>query len=132
MTDAATDDSWWHFQQRLEQTLSGLADGEVLILEVADSPRYVQFLSWGEVAIHGEVSYDPSADPGADADRIMELGWQAPPRDRKGRPLQGSENWQLDVPPTDARRLAEMTVGVLREVWAVAEPDAVAVTRLDG
>ena len=124
-------DSWGDFEQRLAQFLSALAEGEVLILEIPDTSRYVQFLSWGETALHGEVSYDPSTDKGTDADRIRAVGWQEPERDRKGRSVIGSENLQVSVPPSDADRLATMTVAVLREIWAVPEPQSLHVSKLN-
>jgi len=127
MTDVGTaDDAWEQFAQRLAQFLVDLVEGEALILAVAQTPHYVQFLSWGEAAVHGEVSYDAG-----DVDRVVAVGWQAPERDRKGRSVTGSDNCQVDLPPSEAHRLAVMTVAVLRDVWGVPEPQMLCATKVN-
>lgn len=124
-------DEWWTCEQLLGRFLAELRDGEVLILAVTDTPRYVQFLSWGDLGVHGEVSHDRRRDPAADADWMLALGWQAPVLDRKGRSSTGTDNLGVDVPTGEAHRLAGMTVGVLRDVWAVASPQHLVGSKLN-
>lgn len=124
-------DAWWTFEQLLGRFLAELWDGEVLILAVPDTSRYVQFLSWGDHGVHGEVSHDRRQDPAADADRALALGWQEPVRDRKGRSSTGTDNLEVDVPADEAHRLGAMTVGVFRDVWVVAGPQHLVASKLN-
>lgn len=113
-------DAWWAFERRLGTYLRELRAGEAVVIAVADSPRYVQVLSFGD-ALHGEVWHDRKAeDPGP----AVVLGWREPPRGRFGRSRTGVDNLLVDVATEQAGQLATMTVGVLRDVWGIHGPGA--------
>ena len=125
MTDSAAD-AWWDYEHRLGSFLAAMRDGEALVLDTGDA-SYVQFLSWGEEGLHGEISDPPPAagqETGEMKRRLVTLGWQPPPLDRKGRPVAGP-NLFVDVPPSEAHHLARMTVAVLRDEWRLPGPNVV-------
>jgi hypothetical protein len=119
--------AWEAFERRLGGYLHALQPGEAVVIAVADSPRYLQFLSFGD-ALHGEVSHDRKAE---DASPALDLGWQEPPRGFLGRSKTGVDNLQADVPAHDAARLATMTVGVLRDVWGVHGPQMLLASKVN-
>ena len=121
-------DAWEDYQQRLGSFLAAMRDGEALVLDTGDT-SYVQFLSWGEHGLHGEIS-DPPPGVTQAAERLFALGWQPPPVDRKGRPVSGT-NLFVDVPPGEAQRLAQMTVTVLRDVWRLPGPHVLVAEKLN-
>lgn len=118
---APSADEWWAFELLLGEYLRALRDGEAVVLTVADTPRYVQFLSFGDQAVHAEVSHDAKNDDDTGA---LGLGWQRPPRGRLGRSRTGTDNLEVDATPAEAGRLAAMSVGVLRDIWGVDSPRA--------
>jgi hypothetical protein len=120
-------DAWWDYEQRLGSFLGAMRDGEALVLDTG-AASYVQFLSWGVHGIHGEVS--PPGDEEASR-RLLDLGWQPPAVDRKGRVVSGSSNFFVDVPPAEAHRLAHMTVAVLRDEWLLPGPQVVAAEKVN-
>lgn len=124
---AADADAWWAFEHRLGGYLHALQPGDTVVIAVAGSPRYVQFLSFGD-AVHAEVSHDRKAEDAAPA---VALGWQEPPRGFLGRSKTGVDNLQADVPADHAHTLATMTVGVLRDVWGVHGPQALMASKVN-
>lgn len=126
----ASADEWWTLEQRLGRFLRALRDREVLVIEVKGTARYVQFMSWGDQGIHGEVSYEGGVAGQGEDERVLALGWEPPVRDRKGRSVTGTDNLQLDMPPEEGHRLAGMTVAVLRDVWGADSPNALSTKKV--
>ncbi len=117
--EAAGADAWRAFEHRLTRFLTGMLDGEVLILsDATDQSRYVQFLSFGSQGSHAEVSTG-SADV-----EVERLGWQPPRLNWRGKPVGGSPNFAADALAHEVHRLSAMAVGVLRDAWRIAGPDA--------
>lgn len=118
-------DAWWDFEQRLSRFLNGLYDGETVILSDArDDSRYVQFLSFGQDGIHAEVS------PSAGDEEMQGLGWMPPRLNRRGKPVDGTLNLTAAVLVDQIRLLPPMVVGALRDVWQIADLDAVEVIKV--
>ncbi|MBA2699966.1 MAG: hypothetical protein H0U61_14565 [Nocardioidaceae bacterium] len=119
-------DAWWDFDHRLSRFLTGMRDGEVLILsDAGDDSRYVQFLSFGDQGIHAEVS------PGTADEEVRRLGWQLPALNRRGKPVGASPNFTADAPTLEAAKLAELAVRVLRDVWQLTGPHALTVEKVN-
>lgn len=113
-------DAWWDFEQRLSRFLSGLYDGETVILSDArDDSRYVQFLSFGQDGIHAEVS------PSAGDEAMQRLGWTPPRLNRRGKPVDGTLNLTASVLVDQIHLLPPMVVGALRDVWQISDAEAV-------
>lgn len=115
--DTGYADAWNVFEKRLAWFLSALRDGEALVVsDRADDARYVQFLSFGDDGLHAEVS------PSDRDDDVQRLGWQSPRLNWRGKPVGGVRNLTADFTGSDRGRAAAMAVGVLRDVWGIAEP----------
>lgn len=119
---------WTDFEQRLTTYLRSLMEGEALILAVPDTPHYAQVLDLGAGSLHGEVFQQRKADPSA----AVRLGWQEPERGLLGRSKTGTRNLYVDVRRVDAARLATMIVGVVRDLWSVASPQALRASTPNG
>ena len=132
---------WAQTSDRLATILASLPDaGTVVVTEVAEDAvqesrrwfrrarptpvRYVQFrrdreMITGECV--GAASWGGYYDIDADADsRVRAAGWLAP--DQVPDALRDSQNYRVDAPRSDARRLAEMSVAAF-EALGLA-PDA--------
>ena len=133
--DRNTAQAWSRFQARLADRIAEMTDQDTLVIdtEVADEDidgavPYVQFAGFGDgTMVRGEVSsnaylaarYELSAEQ---CERMSALGWH-PPTVAAGAPEgQGSANFFLDVPVSEADRLAVMSVKALREVFGVPHP----------
>jgi hypothetical protein len=126
MTLSASD-AWWDYEQRLGSFLAAMRDREALVLDIGGA-SYVQFLSWGDHGIHGEVSAPADEETSR---RLLDLGWQPPALDRKGRVVSGSGNFFVDVPSAEAHGLAAMTVAVLRDKWRLPGPHVVVAEKVN-
>jgi hypothetical protein len=131
--DRSTARAWSRFQARLADHLVEMGDDDILVVEtevarsdLAGAAPYVQFAGGGST-VRGEVSsnsylaeaYELDED---DVSVLVSLGWQ-PPTVGPGRPVgEGSANFFVDLPRSEADRLAVMAVKVLREVFDVAHP----------
>ena len=133
--DHSTARAWSRFQARLADHVAEMTDQDTLVVdaEVADedvdgAAPYVQFAGFGEgTMVRGEVSsnaylaarYYLSAEQYA---ALEALGWHAPTVGSGEPEGEGSANFFLDLPVTEADRLAVMSVKALREVFGVAHP----------
>ena len=125
MADDPTD--WDRLAERVAETLPTLAARSFLTLAWgAVPPVYVQFgQSASELSAHtGSDDVLPPARrlDSAAVERLRGLGWSPPEADPTGR-----HTWSVAVPwparSAEHRRLAEMAVGVLRDVHRVPRPE---------
>lgn len=115
--DQTSADAWSLLEKRLSWFLTAMRDGEaVVIADRSDDSRYVQFLSFGESGVHGEVS---ASARDAEMER---LGWQPPRLNWRGKPDSGVRNLTAEAAGSDLQRLAALTVGALRDVWGIRGP----------
>jgi hypothetical protein len=135
--DHSTARAWSRFQARLADHLVEMGDDDILVVDtevarsdLAGAAPYVQF-ACGSSTLRGEVSSNSFL---AEAYRLDEddvgdvtaLGWQ-PPTVGPGMPVgEGSANFFVDLPRSEADRLAVMAVKVLREVFGVPHPSFLA------
>jgi hypothetical protein len=130
--DRSTARAWSHFQARLADHLCEMGEDDIVVVDtevagrdLAGAAPYVQFACEGST-LRGEVSsnaylaeaYELDDDVGV----LTALGWQSPTVG-PSRPVgEGSANFFVDLPRSEADRLAVMAVKVLREVFGVAHP----------
>jgi hypothetical protein len=135
--DRSTARAWSRFQARLADHLVEMDDEDILVVDtevarsdLAGAAPYVRFACAGST-LRGEVSSNSFLAEGYELDEddvsvLTTLGWR-PPTAGPGMPVgEGSANFFVDVPRSEADRLAVMAVKVLREVFGVPHPSFLA------
>lgn len=125
--DRSTQQSWDAFTDRLAEVISMMDDtADLSISSVAAGSDEVPFVSFSSVnrdvlraeaasnARLGE-SFQLTAD---ELDAMERLGWQPPSADGE-RP---TPNFWIELPQEDSVRLAQVTVGALRDVYGIMHP----------
>jgi hypothetical protein len=140
--DRAAAAAWVRFQAELGDRLGELAEDEVLLVEAmlgeedeAGTAPYVQFCAWGEGMLRGEVASNHVLVEARELDEegeraLVELGYDAPTYapddgaddDADAGADDGAVNYTVDLPQTEADRLAVMAVRALRDVFGVPHP----------
>jgi hypothetical protein len=105
---------WATFASALADDLPKLDDGDTVIIEYGQP--YVQFAQ-AESVLYADTR-------GGDEASLAALGWRAP------EPARGTPNWWTDVPwplsAQDCRRLVDLMLATLRDVYGAPQPDALA------
>lgn len=128
---APAEKEWDRLADNLAVCLADLSEDEFLILSSKRANHFVQFAAQGHFGMRIEATSNayvapPEAVLSADAYSAMaELGWKSPtgvpgsePRDPDGSP-----NFFLDLAlPVDFRRVADMAVKTLRQVYRIPHP----------
>ena len=133
--DGDTARAWTRFQASLADHIAEMTDQDCLVIEVEvgdeeldGAAPYVQFAGFGQdTMVRGEVSSNgylatSYALVAEQHDLLSRLGWREPtlaPEEPEGA---GSANFFIDVPVSEADRLAVMSVKALRDVFGVAHP----------
>lgn len=132
--EGRTAEAWVRFQAQLADRLVELRGDDIVVVDVevahaagAGATPYVQFVGDDAGAmLRGEVSSNNYLLPGHALDAEQEralarLGWQAPTTgpDDLGA---GEGNFHVDLPSTEADRLAVMATRTLRDVLGVVHP----------
>ncbi|MBA3798768.1 MAG: hypothetical protein H0X18_06670 [Geodermatophilaceae bacterium] len=128
--------AWIQLGGRLTSALTGLLPDEALIIELPSaydeneltgSAPYLQFVSYGDGGVHGEVSGNHVLDQrhrlsDEQGRALLELGWAAP--DPSPADLDGNEglNFAIDVQPSELADLAGMSIAAIRDVFGVPHP----------
>ncbi|MFC5177868.1 T3SS (YopN, CesT) and YbjN peptide-binding chaperone 1 [Nocardioides taihuensis] len=125
------DEAWTAFRQRLADRLAGMAEDDVLLVQLAtgvdddelggESP-YVHVTALKGEVLHAEVSSSYSLDErfmltDEAAAQVVALGWTHPDDDQVD-----SIDFEADLPQGMADLLAVNTVRVLREVFGCLHP----------
>jgi hypothetical protein len=124
------DEAWTAFRQELADRLSGMTEGETLLVQLlaggegewhGEAPYVHVTTSSGDV-LHAEVSSNHSLDErfeltDEEAAQVVALGWTHPDDDELD-----SIDFEADVPQGMADLLAVSTVRVLREVFGCLHP----------
>ena len=120
-----TASSWAQLAEQLADRLLRLGDGDVINLVSAG--RYTQLIQ-RDVGLTLEAVSNRFLPPKAQLttgqeQQLEEKGWQQPIPPRRN-------NWWLDVDQwplhsRDAARIADLMVSTLRDVYGVADPDAI-------
>ena len=128
---APADKEWDRVADNLAVCLADLSEDEFLTLSSKCANYFVQFAAQGQFGMRIEATSNvyvapPEAVLSADAYSSMaELGWKSPtgvpgsePRDPDGSP-----NFFLDLAlPVNFRRVADMSVKTLRQVYRISHP----------
>lgn len=133
--EGGTARAWRRFQARLADHLAEMSEGDSLVIEVEVGEEdldgagpYVQFAGFGEPAmVRGEVSGNgylaaPYALTAEQVEGLTGLGWHEPTCGPGAPEGAGSANFFVDLPVSEADRLAVMSVTTLREVLGVPHP----------
>jgi hypothetical protein len=132
--DRAAAQAWVRFQAGLGDRLAEMVQDDVLVVEAmvgdeeeAGAAPYVQFCAWGEAMLRGEVASNhvlmEARELGEEGERALEeIGYGAPTHGPDDDADDGSLNFHVDLPQTEADRLAVMAVRALRDVFGVAHP----------
>lgn len=127
-----TAQAWVGFQARLADRLAEMDEDDVLVVEVqvghaagTGATPYVQFAA-GDGMLRGEVASNTylAQEHALDAEQeraLVQLGWSAPTAE-PGEPEAGEGNFFVDLPETEADRLAVMATRTLRDVLGVLHP----------
>jgi len=103
---------WDAFAAALAENLTRLDDGDTAVLSYGET--YAQFTQAASV-LYADTR-------GADDASLAALGWHAPD------PSAGAVNWWIEVPwplhTQDSRRVADLLVATLHEVYGAPGPDA--------
>ena len=130
-SSARVQEAWRDFSAQLAMALGALGYAEYLVVDIRGRNRYVQFAAQGPFGMRAEATSDFYLVDGDALDAVQHqallgLGWSAPTRlpDEIGRQeLGGSPNYFVDLhPPLDHRRLAELAVATLTEVFGARSP----------
>jgi hypothetical protein len=128
---APADKEWDRLTDNLAVCLAGLSEDEFLILSSKRANYFDQFAAQGHFGMRIEATSNVYVAPSeavlsADAySAMVELGWKSPtgvpgsePRDPDGSP-----NFFLDLAlPVNFRRVADMAVKTLRQVYRIPHP----------
>lgn len=132
--DRAAGEAWTRFQAQLADRLVEMAEDDVLVVEamVGDESEpgavpYVQFCAWGDEMLRGEVAGNHVLAVSRELDAqgeaaLEEIGYGAPTYGPDEEADHGSLNFHVDLPQSEADRLAVMSVRALRDVFGVAHP----------
>ena len=128
--------AWIQLGGRLTSALTGLTPAETLVIELPSpydeaeltgATPYLQFFSYGDDLVRGEVSSNHILDErhhlsGAQERALLELGWAAPPSDVGNLGDNESANFWIDAPAIDLAELAGTSVATIRDVFGIPHP----------
>jgi hypothetical protein len=129
------DRGWQTFERWLATVLSGLVDGDVLVIAREsgegepgrDRQPHIQFCAWGDGLIRAEAASNRHlhrifALSDRQSDELVNLGYRAPLSPAEALAEGGSTNFNIDQPRTSAAELARRSVRTLREVYGIVHP----------
>lgn len=132
--DRAAAQAWVRFQAGLGDRLAEMAEDDVLVVEAlvgdeeeAGAAPYVQFCAWGAGMLRGEAASNHVLMVARELDEegeraLGEIGYGAPTHGPDEDADDGSLNFHVDLPQSEADRMAGMAVRALRDVFGVAHP----------
>jgi hypothetical protein len=132
--DRAAAQAWVRFQAGLGDRLAEMAEDDVVIVEAMvgeededGASPYVQFCAWGDGMLRSEVASNHVLVEARELDEegqraLEEIGYGAPTYGPDDEADHGSLNFHVDLPQSEADRLAVMAVRALRDVFGVPHP----------
>ncbi len=128
--------AWIQLGGRLTSALTGLVRGETLIIELpsafdedelSGATPYLQFASYGDDLVRGEVSSNHVLDErhqlsDAQSQALLELGWAAPPSDVGNLGDNESANFWIDAQASELAELAGTSVATIRDLFGIPHP----------
>jgi hypothetical protein len=133
--DRNTSRAWSRFQARLADHIAEMTDEDSLVIdaevaaeELDGAAPYVQLAGFGDgTMVRGEVSgnaylAEPYELTAGQCEQLSALGWHEPTVAAGEPEGTGSANFFVDLPVSEADRLAVMSVKALREVFGVPHP----------
>src|SRR5689334_14225111 len=138
---APADVEWDRLTDNLAACLADLSEDEFLILSSKSANYFVQFAGQGQFGMRIEATSNVYVAPPEDVlsaaaySAMAKLGWKPPtgvpgsePRDPDGSP-----NFFLDLAlPLDFRRVADMAVKTLRQLYRIQHPGQLQYKSFDG
>lgn len=131
----SVDRGWRTFEHWLAKVLSGMIDGDVLVVAresgdgepVRDKQPHVQFCAWGDNLLRAEAASNRHLDrifalSEVQQDSMLALGYDAPLAPADALAQGGSTNFNVDAPRVDAASIARRSVRTLREIYGILHP----------
>lgn len=131
----SVDRGWRTFEHWLARVLSGMIDGDVLVVAREsgdgepgrDKQPHVQFCAWGDDLLRAEAASNRHLERRFALTEIqyasmLELGYDAPLAPADALANGGSTNFNLDRPRSEAADIARRSVRTLREIYGVLHP----------
>lgn len=131
----SVDRGWRTFEQWLARVLSGMIDGDVLVVAREssegepgrDKQPHVQFCAWGDDLLRAEAASNRHLDrrfalTPRQYEGMLALGYNEPLPPAEALANGGSTNFNLDLPRKHAADIARRSVLTLREIYGVLHP----------
>lgn len=128
------DNEWTQFTAALADTLADLRQNESLVISATRTDHFVQFAAQGRDGMRAEAQSNQFIEEKknklseATQERMLNLGWNAPTYELSevsSEPPEGSCNYYMDFAvPVPFKKIAELAVTTLREVYRVKRRDA--------